>query len=113
MPEEMKWKKFLTENVLGEYWGADQRPGGDLPNRPFNNQDDMMDLYKALRKSGRWDDFLVFLWPEYIDASKYLSNTNLKASRGALIAWLFCLGDEDYESRCKLVAEFCGWEEYK
>ena len=94
MPEEMNWEKFLTENVLGECWDADKRPGGDLPNRTFDNQDDMMDLYEALKKSGRWNDFLVFLWPEYLE-------------------WLLYLDGGDYESRCKLVAEFCGWKEYK
>jgi hypothetical protein len=94
MPEEMNWKKFLTENVLGECWDADKRPGGDLPNRTFDNQDDMMDLYEALKKSGRWNDFLVFLWPEYLE-------------------WLLYLDGGDYESRCKLVAEFYGWKEEK
>ena len=28
-------------------------------------------------------------------------------------AWLFCLVNEDYESRCKMVAEFYGLEEEK
>ena len=103
MLEEMNWKKFLTENALGECWDADQRPGGDLPNRTFDNQDDMMELYKAIYRDRKWIRFADFVFKYYKD----VPTTEI------FDAWLFCLGDEDYESRCKLVAEFCGWEEYK
>ena len=81
MLEEMKWKKFLTENILGECWDAYMRPGGDLPNHTFDNRNDLMDLYETLKKDEKWDDFLVFLWPVYLDKSKYDLNSNAKTSR--------------------------------
>ena len=113
MLEEMNRKKFLTENVLGECWDADKRSGGDLPNRTFDNRNDLMDLYETLKKDEKWDDFLVFLWPVYLDKSKYDLNSNAKTSRGAFVSWLFCLDNADYEDRCITVAKFYGWEEKK
>ena len=106
MPEEMNWKKFLTENVLGECWDADKRSDGDLTNRTFDSRKDMMDLYEVIQKSEKWDNFLVFLWPIYLDKSKYLLNANTRTARMIFVAWLFCLGNKDYESRCITVAKF-------
>jgi hypothetical protein len=126
--EMTNWKQFLTENVLHEVWHELKKTENsncscgqpyhlrrpcDHCNRTFNNRNDLIDLYERLKRDEKWDDFLVFLWPEYLDASKHLLNTNLKTSRGAFIAWLFCLGDDDYESRCKMVVEFYGWKEKK
>jgi hypothetical protein len=124
MPEEMNWKKFLTEKVLHETWhesngaylgqkcicGRECRwPRETLDehihrrNRAFNYLNDMMELYRAIYKDRKWTRFADFVFKYYKD----VPTTEI------FDAWLFCLGDEDYESRCKLVAEFCGWKEEK
>jgi hypothetical protein len=112
MLEEMNWKKFLTENVLGECWDADKRPGGDLPNRTFDNRDDLLDLYKAIDKNEKWAVFIV-----YSNSVWWRNHDRRYDLAGELMAdynsWLFCLGDEDYAAKCKLVAEFHGWKEEK
>jgi len=134
MLEEMNRKKFLTEEVLKECW-HDIDESGDVycckkcgkarlfillgkgrssDNRTFDNRNDMMDLYEAAKRDGRkWEEYLIFLWPAYLDASKYNLNSSARTSRGAFVSWLFCLDCKDYESRCKMVAKFYGWEENK
>lgn len=113
MTEETNWKQFLTEEVLKECWDADKRPGGDLPNRTFDNRNDMMDLYEETKKAEKWEAFTIYSnniwWKEnaklyYNCVEQTIANYN---------AWLFCLGNEDYEGMCKLVAEFYGWKENK
>ena len=122
--EEMTWQQFLTENVLKECWHIwvneyDKFPGAycskckqDLTqlfgdgNRTFNNRNDLMDLYQAIEKDGKWDEFFWF------------SASRCNPKRDGLgcsetTAWLFCLSGEGYEDRCKMVAEFYGWEEKK
>lgn len=105
MTEKTNLKKFLTEKVLGECWDADKRPGGDLPNRTFDNESDMMELYRAIYMDGKWNKF--FDWAYWV-YRKTESGTHKK-----FVAWLFCLGDKNYESKCKMVAKFYGWEENK
>jgi len=57
----MNWKKFLTENVLGECWDVDKRPGGDLPNRTYDNFSDLMSLYGEIFKDiNKWAVFIVY-----------------------------------------------------
>jgi hypothetical protein len=122
------WKQFLTENVLHEVWHEPRitensscscgRPyhlgtSYDHHNRTFDSRNDMMDLYEVIRKSEKWDDFLVFLWPTYLDESKHLLNTNARTARMVFVVWIFCLRDKDYESKCKMVAEFYRWGEEK
>jgi hypothetical protein len=116
------WKQFLTEEVLKECWHGFEDilcfsssvkcqscgiRNTSLSRRAFNNRNDMMDLYEAVKKDGRkWEEYLVFLWPIYLDESKHLLNSNAKTSRGAFVSWLFCLDCADYEDRFKMVAEF-------
>ena len=45
MTEEQR--KALTE-YLGECWDADKRLGGDLPNRTFDTDVDMMALFRKM-----------------------------------------------------------------
>ena len=119
----MTWQQFLTEKVLGGCWheltgdqpgctckkcGAgfsaihysDWNPKGFV--RTFTTRNDLMDLYAKVYKDGKWDDFsggarwkhTMFSVEDFVEMS----------------AWLFCLDQQDYEPRCKMVAEFYGWE---
>ena len=127
-------KKFLTEKVLGERWHEwIKRPEVGLQakcscgmlydvtsynradilyihrNRTFTNRNDMMDLYERIEKDGKWDDFVKHTnakWGE--NAALYMV---VEEAIADYIAWLFCLDGKDYEPRCKMVAEFYGWEE--
>ena len=130
MTEETDWKKFLAEQVLKECWH--KSAGGYLSqkcvcgrecewpretldehikrkNRTFENQDDMMELYRYIYEDGKWNNFeseiyaRVFI-PYYYEGNILANNFN---------AWLFCLDGADYEDRCKMVAKFYGWEEEK
>ncbi len=121
----MNWKQFLTEKVLKGCWhdiedhgpykskcnkcgmsfGAihtsDWNPQGF--NHTFDSRNDLLDLYEAINRDGKWDDFsggarwkhTMFSVEDFVEMS----------------AWLFCLDGKGYEERCKMVAEFYGWNE--
>jgi len=74
-----------------------------LPNRTFDNQNDMMGLYRYIYEDENWIEFTDFVFTYYKD----------DPTAEIFDAWIFCLGNEDYESRCKFVAEFYEWEEKK
>ena len=103
----MNWKQFLTEKVLREPEAASEyivANNGDLvsvktviKNHTFDNDADMMALYRAIYKKGKWINFVNFT---------FLT----RPVNGKCDAWLFCLGGEDYEARCCLVAQ---WLEVK
>lgn len=121
MTEETSWKQYLTEEVLKEIWhelkiiaGENKCSCGtkywlpssyDCSNRTFDNQSDMMELYRYMYEDDSWIEFENWIY-ERIFLPHYYKEKNFNA-------WLFCLGNEDYESRCKMVAEFYGWEEGK
>jgi len=117
----MTWQQFLTEKVLGECWHDVEASDVSYckkcgtsrakiamdwdritDNRTFDNRSDLMDLYQQVYKDGKWDDFsggarwkhTMFSVEDFVEMS----------------AWLFCLDQQDYEPRCKMVAEFYGWE---
>ena len=102
--EEMTWKQFLTEKVLHEPEATSEYTvanNGDLvsvktviQNRTFDNRNDLMDLYETLYREMKWFGFRLSL----------LTCDDSHA---------FCLYGEGYEQRCKMVAEFYGWEEKK
>lgn len=71
--------------------------------RTFDNRNDLMDLYEAIEKDGKW-----FSYEE-----KLFDNYKLGSYGGLYIPWLFCLDKDDYQDRCKMVAKFYGWEEKK
>jgi len=113
MPEEMNWKKFLTDNVLHEVWhepritensrcscGRPYHLGTpyDHCNRRYDNELDMMKLYRAIYMDGKWTEFTDSVFKYYKD----------DPTAEIFDAWLFCLGGEYYEDRCKMVAEFYG-----
>lgn len=105
----MSWKQFLTEKVLKECYHDGRTPfncgfkcrkcGNTFTtNRTFDNRNDMMDLYEAIYKSGpkEWGLFINFVFEK----------------EGLVVTpTLFCLSGEGYEERCKMVAEFYGWED--
>jgi hypothetical protein len=121
MTEETNWKKFLTEEVLHEIWHESKvtknsscscgRPYHlgtpyDHYNRTFDNQSDMMELYRYMYEDNRWKDFFDTLGVKY-----HRLCYAVDASMIDYINWLFCLSNEDYKASCKLVAEFYGWKE--
>ena len=73
-------------------------------NRTFDNRDDMMDLYEAIEKDGKWD---TFFWNVASLCRPRIHGIGCSETT----TWLFCLNGEGYEDRCKMVAEFYGWEE--
>jgi len=103
--EIVGWKQYLTEEVLKECWDADKRPGGDLPNRTFDNNDDLIALYKTIKHDKKWkefEDYLIIRWYNLFI---------IKKSQKSYVRWLLCFNIKEYELRCKLVAEFYGWKE--
>lgn len=120
--EEQSWQQFLTEKVLKECWHNLEIQDYELcpdvfgickkcnevfeigqENRTFDNWNDLVDLYEKIEKDGKWDEFFWF------------SASHCKPKREGLgcsetTAWFFCLDQKDYEERCKMVAEFYGWE---
>jgi hypothetical protein len=124
---DIETRKYLTEKVLGECWHDEDEyippyecqdfHGGKMPflgdprchhfqckppdNCAFTTRDDMMDLYQAIEKAGKWDDFDNYSWNYRKGVKPEISHTT----------WLFCLSGEGYEDRCKMVAEFWGENE--
>ena len=123
----MSWKQYLTEKVLKECWHEWRYikgqikyerwecvkcpaycigSAGEYKNRTFDNRNDMMDLYEQIEKDGKWEDFF---W----DFAFQRKPENYGFGEAETTTWLFCLSGEGYEDRCKMVAEFYGWEEKK
>ena len=113
----MNWQQFLTEKVLGECYheGSSLLNSGYhcrkcdkafSVNRTFNNRNDLMDLYQKIYEDGKWDDFF---W----DFAFKRKPENYGLGEAETSVWLFCLNGEDYEERCKMVAEFYGWNEQR
>lgn len=71
---------------------------GDLDNRTFTAEADMMVLYRRMVEKGEWRDFI-----------SYIQNRDARPwDIGAFSEWisrLFCLSGEGYEERCQMVAE--------
>ena len=89
MTEEQR--KALTE-YLGECWDADKRPGGDLPNRTFTTDADMMALFRKMVDKGEYDSFYLPL----------LSSLWHRKGDALFSTWLFY----DPERFCCLVAQW-------
>ena len=77
-------------------------------NRTFTTRSDMMGLYQAIAKKGKWGEFfhhakdpfeLVALCPDE-------SGTGYDCYESDFTTWLFCLDGEGYEERCRMVAEW-------
>jgi hypothetical protein len=106
-------RKALTE-YLGLCWHEGRMPincgyrcvkCGDtyVVNRTFDNRNDLLDLYEAINRDGKWEDF---------SGGARWKHTMFSAEDFAEVSeWLFCLSGEGYEERCKMVAEFYGWED--
>lgn len=116
----MTWQQFLTEKVLKECYheGSSLLNAGYhcrkcdkifTCNRTYSTEADMMELYRAIHREGKSksEDFMRFMMDRNPDKYynfpyDYIQNFN---------GWLFCLSGEGYEERCKMIAEFYGWEE--
>ena len=109
----MTWQQFLTEKVLGEPKATSEYTvanNGDLvsvktviKDRTFSNRNDLMDLFERIWRLNKWTYFID-------SAMRYWPVLKHKHNRDYFMAWLFCLDGEGHEERCKLVAEFYGWE---
>ncbi len=111
----MTWQEFLTEKVLGECYheGSSLLNAGYhcrkcdkafSVNHTFDNRNDLMDLYQKAYEDERWEEFYDLVFDLAVE-----KDTRAYPSRFTSI--LFCLDGKDYEPRCKMVAEFYGWEE--
>lgn len=111
----MTWQQFLTEKVLKECWHEGRTPfncgfkcrkcGNTFTtNRTFDNRNDLIDLYEAIERDGKWEEFF---W----DFAFQRKPENYCLGEAGTVVWLFCLSGEGYEDRCKMIAEFYGWEE--
>ena len=100
----MNWKQFLTEEVLKECWHefVVAFPHGF---RTFDNRNDLMDLYEAIYRDVKFAEFENSLIDYWNKDFKYPNIIGIVTT-----AWLFCLNGEGYEERCKMVADFYGWE---
>ncbi|MDD5095865.1 MAG: hypothetical protein PHV74_16055 [Dehalococcoidia bacterium] len=65
--------------------------------RTFTTRDDMMDLYGAVVKAGKWDEFAQYCYEQHGEKGAPCWDDD---------AWLFCLSGEGYEDRCQMVAEW-------
>ena len=116
----MTWQQFLTEKVLKECWHNLEIQDYELcpdvfgickkcnevfeigtENRPYDNHSDLLDLYEAIYRDGKWDDFsggarwkhTMFSAEDFVEMS----------------VWFFCLSGEGYEDRCQMAYEW--WKE--
>jgi len=112
---DIETRKYLTEKVLGECWHKTDRSTlrcikcgirlNYFNHRTFNSRNDLLDLYEATHKDGKWEPLYEYLRNNYLMGK----GTDECISSG-LKAWLICLSGEGYEDRCKMVSEFYGWE---
>ena len=108
---DIETRKYLTEKVLGECWHKTDRStqrclycGMKLMyfnHHIFTTRDDMMDLYQAIEKAGKWINFLNWVFNDLEEPDRGDSYYST-----ASIAWLLCLSGEGYEERCQMVSEF-------
>jgi hypothetical protein len=117
-------KKYLTEEVLGECWhevvGEIEDDGvhrtyctkcdrdrsyGDYNHRTFTTQADMMALYSALFKAGKWEEFYWNCKGDWIFEREFRKE-GFDIGESKFTAWLFCLSDEEYGEACARVIEF-------
>lgn len=106
-------KKFLTEKVLeNECWHEWRNDEEELDrqchkckswqtrvgvNRTFTTEADMMDLFRAINKAGKWDAFDNFTWERRSGKRPSVAHT----------AWLFLRSTpEEFEAACQMVCDF-------
>jgi len=122
-------RKLITEKLLGECWHCqvEDRPGiivhlicacgkGFLSydamkyhlgsNRTFNNDTDMMAIYRAIYKNGEWGRFIKWMIRKGLHGILEMTSDNWCLLSSEDAAWLFCLDELEYEARCWLVAEW-------
>jgi hypothetical protein len=108
MPEEMNWKKFLEEEVLHEIWHESKIAEYGHCNRTYDNFGDVLSLYEVIFNNNKWEEFGNYLYSRWDDL--FLSQRTTRE----YVRWLlYFANNKDYEDRCRLAAEFYGWEKEK
>jgi len=109
-------RKRLTEMLLWECWHShylfrdeqrlcfkcDKNHG----NRTFDNDTDMMAIYRAIYKNGEWGRFIKWMIRKGLHGILEMTSDNWCLLSSEDAAWLFCLDELEYEARCWLVSEW-------
>lgn len=99
-------RKLLTE-YLGERWR--DKTVEDVfeweENRDFTTRNDMMDLYEAIAKKGKWWEFVDYAGNQDTEHSVTEFETTFQIF-ASMASWLFCLNGQGYEERCQMVADW-------
>ena len=127
----MTWKQHLTEKVLKECWheweyyspfqlGANESDykckkcgawKSETRELTFDNIQDLHDVYSAVERERKWihEGFERWVYQRYYQPDALLGYMR----ETTFVKWLFCLNGkpEDFEARCKMVAEWKGWKE--
>ena len=117
----MNWQQFLTEKVLGECYheGSSLLNSGYhyrkcdkafSVNRTFDNRNDLMDLYEAVNRDEKIWQFEKVCWEKL--KTEFPSKT-MEDILNLVTPWMFCLDGKGYEERCRMAAEFYGWNEQR
>lgn len=111
-------KKMLTEKVLHKPWfpieGDIVTPKrhlkrGEIRNRSFATDQDVLDLMRALVEKGEWGEFMRWVCYESNKHDWGVKKDNYYYYDAGFIAWLFLSTDEDgTRTFCRLCAEW--WE---
>lgn len=115
-----KTRQRLTEEIIGEEWHGltgKLSPDGkwgmcacgrycvvpkNHQTRTFTTEADMMTLYRAIQKMGKWGSFYLY------SLQRFTEREDAKIDPCGMMSWLFCLNGEGYEERCQMVADW--WE---
>jgi hypothetical protein len=114
-------RKLLTE-YLGECW---HEPGDRVSKESpviqcakckkyyhpmsgfhtFTTLTNMMDLYEAIVKKGKWWEFVDYAGNQDTEHSVTEFETTFQIF-ASIASWLFCLNGQGYEERCQMVADW-------
>ena len=114
-----KRRKLITEKLLGECWHEDTDVTSEFDKvrcqtrikigynqRTFNNDTDMMAIYRAIYKNGEWGRFIKWMIRKGLHGILEMTSDNWCLLSSEDAAWLFCLDELEYEARCWLVSEW-------
>ena len=81
-------------HYCGEYWPTQPKNPGPIVPRTFTTLPDMMALYRRLWETGKWEEFLSYVYDPTHKAVNYS------------VSWIICLSGEGYAERCEMVGKF-------